>query len=231
MLEKKRRENENLTALKSQMKDMSAAFEVLKNTRIENKRKMEKKFEDTYDEIEENKEFTIASMNHVHDVVNQFQQKFQDELQKLGDDLKRQMDDEGEIFRKQWDDYHTRMDDCERRINQERDDRIKYHDDHLNPIRTQLKGIEDGLVKEKKLRITQEKKVIQEIKDESNNMQSDIKKEHQMRQQRMQDLDDQLTQDTDLTNKFLDNFESNATKSANTFLTDLESELDNRFKH
>jgi len=92
------------------------------------------------------------------------------------------MDDEGEIFRKQWDDYHTRMDDCERRINQERDDRIKYHDDHLNPIRTQLKGIEDGLVKEKKLRITQEKKVIQEIKDESNNMQSDIKKEHQMRQ-------------------------------------------------
>ena len=79
------------------------------------------------------------------------------------------------------------------------------HDDHLNPIRAQLKGIEDGLVKEKKLRITQEKKVIQEIKDESNNMQSDIKKEHEMRQQRMQDLDDQLTQDTDLTNKFLNN--------------------------
>lgn len=181
MLEKKRRENENLTALKSQMKDMSAAFEVLKNTRIENKRKMEKKFEDTYDEIRENKEFTIASMNHVHDVVNQFQQNFQDELQKLGDDLKRQMDEEGEIFRKQWADYHARMDECERRINQEREDRIKYHDDHLNPIRAQLKGIEDGLVKEKKLRITQEKKVIQEIKDESNNMQSDIRKEHQMR--------------------------------------------------
>ena len=42
--------------------------------------KVEKKFEDTYDEIKENKEFTIASMNHVHDVVNQFQQNFQDEL-------------------------------------------------------------------------------------------------------------------------------------------------------
>ena len=64
MIEKKHRENENLTALKSQMKDMSAAFEVLKNTRIENKRKMEKKFDDTYAEIRENKEFTIASMNH-----------------------------------------------------------------------------------------------------------------------------------------------------------------------
>ena len=73
------------------------------------------------------------------------------------------------------------MDECERRINQEREDRIKYHDDHLNPIRAQLKGIEDGLVKEKKLRIVQEKKVIQEIKDESNNMQNDIKKEHEMR--------------------------------------------------
>ena len=52
-----------------------------------------------------------------------------------------------------------------------------------------------------------------------------------MRQQRMQDLDDQMTQDTDLTNRFLDTFESNATKSANTFMTDLETELDNRFSH
>jgi hypothetical protein len=55
MIEKKKRENENLTKLKSQMKDMSAAFEVLKNTRIENKRQMEKKFDDTYAEIEENR--------------------------------------------------------------------------------------------------------------------------------------------------------------------------------
>lgn len=72
MIEKKHRENENLTMLKSQMKDMSAAFEVLKNTRIENKRQMEKKFEDTYAEIQENKEHTIACMNDVHDTVNKF---------------------------------------------------------------------------------------------------------------------------------------------------------------
>lgn len=72
MIEKNHRENENLTKLKSQMKDMSAAFEVLKNTRIENKRQMEKKFDDTYAEIAENKEHTIQCMNHVHDVVNQF---------------------------------------------------------------------------------------------------------------------------------------------------------------
>ena len=80
-------------------------------------------------------------MNHVHDVVNQFQAQFQDELKKLGDDLKRQIDEEGEIFRKQWEANHARMDEAERRINQEREDRIKYHDDHLNPIRKQLKGI------------------------------------------------------------------------------------------
>ena len=98
MIEKTKRENENLTKLKSQMKDMSAAFEVLKNTRIENKRQMEKKFDDTYEEIRENREQTIISMNHVHDIVNQFQQKFQEELQDLGDDLKRQMDEEHDIF-------------------------------------------------------------------------------------------------------------------------------------
>ena len=52
-----------------------------------------------------------------------------------------------------------------------------------------------------------------------------------MREERMTDLDDQLTQDTMLTNKFLDNFEANATSAAHLFLTDLETELDNRFKH
>ena len=52
-----------------------------------------------------------------------------------------------------------------------------------------------------------------------------------MREERMTDLDDQLTQDTMLTNKFLDNFEANATFAAHSFLTDLETELDNRFKH
>ena len=56
MIEKTTRENENLTNLKGQMKDMSAGFEVLKNTRIENKRQMENKFEDTYDEIRVNRE-------------------------------------------------------------------------------------------------------------------------------------------------------------------------------
>ena len=72
MIEKKNVENENLTKLKSQMKDMSAGFEVLKNTRIENKRQMEKKFDDTFAEIQENKEHTIDSMNNVHNIVNQF---------------------------------------------------------------------------------------------------------------------------------------------------------------
>lgn len=123
------------------------------------------------------------------------------------------------------------MDECERRINLEREDRIKYHDDHLNPIRAQLKGIQVGLVAEKKKRIASEKMVIQQIKDESHNMQEDIKKEHESRQQRMQDLDDQMTQDTDLTNKFLLTFEKNATGAATSFMGDLETELDNRFKH
>jgi len=34
-----------------------------------------------------------------------------------------------------------------------------------------------------------------------------------------------------LTNSFLDGFESNATTAANTFMSDLEQELENRFTH
>lgn len=72
MIVKAHKENDNLTKLKGQMGDMSAGFEVLKNTRIENKRHMEKRFDDTYEEIRENREDTITAMNDVHDVVNQF---------------------------------------------------------------------------------------------------------------------------------------------------------------
>lgn len=62
-------------------------------------------------------------------------------------------------------------------------------------------------------------------------MQNDIKLETQMRKERLQDLDDFLTQDTELTSKFLDKFEKEATEEATKFMTDLEKELDNRFDH
>ena len=47
----------------------------------------------------------------------------------------------------------------------------------------------------------------------------------------MQDLDDFLTQDTELTTKFLENFEKNATQEADKFLDDLEKEMHSRFEH
>lgn len=47
----------------------------------------------------------------------------------------------------------------------------------------------------------------------------------------MQDLDDFLTQDTDLTTKFLENFEKNATAEADKFMDDLEKEMLSRFEH
>lgn len=40
-----------------------------------------------------------------------------------------------------------------------------------------------------------------------------------------------LTQDTDLTNKFLDNFEKNAAAEADRLMDDLEGEMNNRFEH
>lgn len=116
-------------------------------------------------------------------------------------------------------------------INKEREDRIKYHDDNLNPIRAQVKSIQEGLVKEKKDRIAGEKKVLKQIHDESTNMQNDIKRESLNRQEKMGDLDDFLTQDTDLTTKFLEKFEADSTAEADKFMTDLESEMQSRFNH
>ena len=90
---------------------------------------------------------------------------------------------------------------------QEEADRIQYHTDKLTPVRAQLQGITDGIAKEKKTRISNEKKIIKDIDSECNQMHADIEEEKRLRKKRLGDLDDMLTQDTDLTNKFLDNFE------------------------
>lgn len=65
-------------------------------------------------------------------------------------------------------------DEFEAAIQQEERDRIKYHDDALNPIRAQLKGITDGLVKEKKTRIANEKQIVSKIEAECNKMHANI---------------------------------------------------------
>ena len=67
-----------------------------------------------------------------------------------------------------------RRDEFEAAIQQEEKDRIKYHDDALNPIRAQVKGITDGLVKEKKTRIANEKQIVADIDRECNQMHTDI---------------------------------------------------------
>jgi len=59
-----------------------------------------------------------------------------------------------------------------------------------------------------------EKKIEKEIDAECKQMHADINEEKRLRKLRLGDLDDMLTQDTDLTNKFLNNFENQATIEA-----------------
>ena len=84
-------------------------------------------------------------------------------------------------------------DEFEAAIVQEEKDRIKYHDDALNPIRAQVKGITDGLIKEKKTRIANEKQIVADIESECAQMHTDIRNETKSRKERLGDLDDMLT--------------------------------------
>ncbi len=68
-------------------------------------------------------------------------------------------------------------DKLESQIIKEREDRIKYHDDNLNPLRSQIKSIQEGLVKEKKSRVANEKAILKDIHQESKNMQNQIVQE------------------------------------------------------
>ena len=63
---------------------------------------MTKVFVDARREIQENKEQTVEAMRNVHNVLNAFQKEFQDRLRDLGNDLTRQLNDEGTVFRETW---------------------------------------------------------------------------------------------------------------------------------
>ena len=63
---------------------------------------MTKVFVDARSEIQENKEQTVEAMRNVHNVLNAFQKEFQDRLRDLGDDLTRQLNEEGTVFRETW---------------------------------------------------------------------------------------------------------------------------------
>ena len=62
-------------------------------------------------------------------------------------------------------------------------------------------------------------------------MHEDIRNERESRKERLNDLDDMLSQNADLASKFLDNFEKRASDEADKFMGDLETEMDNRFAH
>ena len=203
----------------------------MKNARIESKKKLEQRFQNTYADIATNKQYTVEQMNLVHETLDAFEKDFVNRLNVLGENLNEQINVEGQFVRAQWKANHERMDQLEEMITKERADRIRYHDDNLNPIRAQVKAIQEGLVKEKKERIAGEKKVMRQILDESTNMQNDIKKESVLRQQKMGDLDDMLTQDTDMTTKFLEKFSADATAEAEKFMDDLGQEMASRFDH
>lgn len=48
MIEPKKKENENLKHLKNQMKDMSQDLDDMKNAREDSKKKLEQRFEDSF---------------------------------------------------------------------------------------------------------------------------------------------------------------------------------------
>jgi len=52
-----------------------------------------------------------------------------------------------------------------------------------------------------------------------------------LRKEKLGDLDDMLTQSSDMTSDRLENFEKQASDEADKFMGDLESEMGNRFNH
>ena len=62
--------------LKTQMAEMSLGFEDIVKAREEAKRRLEEKFAEVHNRIEENKQYGETQSQHIHDTLAEFQDEF-----------------------------------------------------------------------------------------------------------------------------------------------------------
>jgi len=217
--------------LKSQMAEMSLGFEDIVKAREEAKRKLQEQFDGVYARITENKEYGKEQSEYIHHTLNEFQEEFNHLLTSLYDNLNESIDVESKYMMKEMDLANQRWGELEKMLQQEKLDRIKDTTDTLDPVRAQIKGLEEELDFEVKYTVKMEKRLLKDVAKNIDEQHNVIKQEKEERTERLNDIYDMLEQDVQLQNKFFDQFEEKALAEFNKMIEEVEKELESRLNH
>ena len=134
----KKKDTTKLTALKSQMKDMSNDYQDMIKARAQSKKQLEDKFQDVYNRIEENRQFTVAEGNHVMETLKQFQDKFENKLLAAEDSIRKDLDTEKKEMASQVTGINTKLNSLDKALASEKEERIRTEEENLAPIRKDI---------------------------------------------------------------------------------------------
>lgn len=137
----KKKDNEKLGALKSQMVDMGNDYEDMIRAREEAKKQLDAKFEDVYRKLQANRDFTIAEGKRVNDTLKAFQLKFDSQLKATEDRLRDEMEKEKTYMREQMGIINKRLEGLEKGLQDEKEERLRQTDENLKPIRQNIESI------------------------------------------------------------------------------------------
>ena len=134
----KSKDNEKLGSLKSQMVEMGNDFEDMIRAREEAKKQLDAKFEDVYRKLQANRDFTIAEGKRVNDTLKAFQLKFETQLKSTEEKLRSEMEAEKKRMREELGTINKRLDNLEKGLQDEKEERLRQTDENLKPIRQNI---------------------------------------------------------------------------------------------
>eukprot|EP00826_Nyctotherus_ovalis_P036527 TRINITY_DN3246_c0_g1_i3.p1 TRINITY_DN3246_c0_g1~~TRINITY_DN3246_c0_g1_i3.p1 ORF type:complete len:171 (-),score=65.08 TRINITY_DN3246_c0_g1_i3:405-890(-) len=131
---------DKLIMLRSQMKDMSQNYQDMIKAREQAKKLLEARFLAVYEQIEENKKFTINECSRIIAQLNAFQQTFENKLQTTKKDIKAEIQEEAKFVDNRVEEINKKIDGLDRALEEEKQERIKQEEENLEPIRKDIEG-------------------------------------------------------------------------------------------
>jgi len=136
----KKKDNEKLVGLKSQMGEMGKDYEEMIRAREEARKLLEAKFEDVHKRLQENREFSIAEGKRVNDTLKTFKAKFEAQLKETEEEILAEIEQRHNYVSEELTKINERLEKLDKGLEEEREARLRDTDEKLKPIYENLES-------------------------------------------------------------------------------------------
>lgn len=224
-------DREKLGLLRSQMDEMSGDFNEMSRAREEAKKQLEERFQDVYGRISSTREYVTNEGKRVNEVLKNFQAKFETDLKDLKNFTIKCFDDERNARETGEAQANRRIDELQRNIEREKEERRKMTDDMLKPIRDNLQWLQTAYETEKSTRIEQEREIHEKLEDEVKKLNERMDDERLDRILKMNSLKEHLYDDIDSQARAIQKFQNDSLHALSDMKSGVVEELKSRLDH